>query len=168
MIGALLHETAAARTDDVETALLVQTPRLLGIAYAILRDPGEAEDAVQETWELAWRSWDRLRDPDARGAWLRRICVRRCVRRQRRLRTLQRGDAGIAAETAGTVCAGYGAVEWEQALHRLSVRQRAVVVLHYQFGYTLDECAAQMGCRPGTARQHLARALAHLRRSLDG
>jgi RNA polymerase sigma-70 factor (ECF subfamily) len=167
MIGALLHETAAVRPDDVETALVVQTPRLLGIAYAILRDPGEAEDAVQETWELAWRSWDRLRDPDARGAWLRRICVRRCLRRQRRLRALRHGEAGVGAETTGALCRGYGAVEWELALDRLSVRQRAVVVLHYQFGYTLDECAAQMGCRPGTVRQHLSRALARLRSTLD-
>src|SRR5439155_25490973 len=28
-----------------------------------LRDVQEAEDAVQETMELAWRSWSTLRDP---------------------------------------------------------------------------------------------------------
>jgi RNA polymerase sigma-70 factor, ECF subfamily len=168
MIGALLHESTAHSGDDVDTALAVHTPRLLGIALAILRDPAEAEDAVQETWELAWRSWDRLRDPECRGAWLRRICVRRCVRRQRRLRSLQRSEAGVAVESTGTVCGGYGAVEWELALRRLSVRQRAVVVLHYQFGYTLDECAAQLGCRPGSVRQHLSRGLAKLRSDVDG
>src|SRR5207253_10799386 len=41
----------------------------------------------------------------------------------------------------------------------LTRQQRAVVALHYQYGYTLDECAGLMGCRPGTARSHLARAL---------
>jgi DNA-directed RNA polymerase specialized sigma24 family protein len=168
MIGALLRETTGQRTDDFEAALVVQTPRLLGIALAILRDSAEAEDAVQESWELAWRSWDRLRDPACRGAWLRRICVRRCLRRQRRLRTLQRSETGAAVETAGAICGGYGAVEWDLALRRLSVRQRAVLVLHYQFGYTLDECASQLGCRPGTVRQHLARALTKLRSTLDG
>src|SRR5438270_14096785 len=95
MIGALLRETTAQRIDDFEAALVVHTPRLLGIALAILRDPGEAEDAVQESWELAWRSWDSLRDPGARGAWLCRICVRRCVRRQRRLLTLRRTESGV-------------------------------------------------------------------------
>ena len=49
----------------------------------------------------------------------------------------------------------------------LSRRQRAVVVLHYSYGYTLDECSRFMGCRPGTARQHLARALTHLRETLN-
>ena len=168
MIGALVHDAAARRTAEFDAALVVHTPRLLGIALAILRDPGEAEDAVQESWELAWRSWDSLRDPGARGAWLRRICVRRCVRRQRRLLTLRRAESGVEVETAGAVCDGYRAVEWELALRRLSVRQRAVLVLHYQLGYTLDECAAHLGCRPGTVRQHLSRALARLRRSLDG
>ena len=168
MIGALLRDAAAQRAADFDAALVVQTPRLLGIALAILRDPAEAEDAVQESWELAWRSWDSLRDPDARGAWLRRICVRRCLRRQRRLSILRRVESGVEVETAGAVCDGYRAVEWELALRRLSVRQRAVLVLHYQFGYTLDECAGQLGCRPGTVRQHLARALARLRTILDG
>jgi RNA polymerase sigma factor (sigma-70 family) len=168
MIGALLRDEAARRAADLDAALVVHTPRLLGIALAILRDPAEAEDAVQETWELAWRAWDSLRDPEARGAWLRRICVRRCVRRQRLLSTLRRAESGVEVETTGAVCDGYRDVEWELALRRLSVRQRAVLVLHYQLGYTLDECAAQLGCRPGTVRQHLARALARLRRSLDG
>jgi RNA polymerase sigma factor (sigma-70 family) len=168
MIGALLRDEAARRAADLDAALVVHTPRLLGIALAILRDPAEAEDAVQETWELAWRAWDSLRDPEARCAWLRRICVRRCVRRQRRLSTLRRAESGVEVETTGAVCDGYRDVEWELALRRLSVRQRAVLVLHYQLGYTLDECAAQLGCRPGTVRQHLARALARLRRSLDG
>ncbi|HEX3606900.1 MAG TPA: sigma-70 family RNA polymerase sigma factor [Candidatus Dormibacteraeota bacterium] len=168
MIGALIHEAATARTDDFEAALVTQTPRLLGIAHAILRDAGEAEDAVQETWELAWRSWDRLRDPERRGAWLRTICVRRCVRRQRGLRIRRHAEAHADVDTAGSLCGGYGRVEWELALVRLSVRQRAVLVLHYQLGYTLDECGVHLGCRPGTVRQHLARALAKLRTSLDG
>jgi len=167
MITALPRERAVSRADDFDTALQAQTPRLLGIAVAILRDAGEAEDAVQETWELAWRSWDRLRDPDRRGAWLRSICVRRCLRRQRRLRQRQRSESGAAAADSASLCGGYGEVEWDAALDRLSVRQRAVLVLHYRCGYTLDECAAHLGCRPGTVRQHLARALAQLRRSLD-
>ena len=168
MIGALLGSAAAPLIDDFDTALVTQTPRLLGIAHAILRDPGEAEDAVQETWELAWRSWDRLRDPGARGAWLRTICVRRCVRRQRHLHTLRHAVSAVDVDSAGALCGGYGEVEWEQALVHLSVRQRAVVVLHYQLGYTLDECATHLGCRPGSVRQHLARALAKLRKTLDG
>ena len=56
-----------------------------------------------------------------------------------------------------------GDVEWDRAFGTLSSRQRTVIVLHYLYGYTLDESAQLMRCRPGTARQHLARALSRLR-----
>ncbi|MDQ6846828.1 MAG: hypothetical protein M3019_04495 [Candidatus Dormibacteraeota bacterium] len=55
------------------------------------------------------------------------------------------------------------------AFRRLSTPQRAVFALHVQYGYTLDECARVMGCRPGTARSHLGRAVAKLRKEFaDG
>lgn len=54
----------------------------------------------------------------------------------------------------------------DRACRRLSARQRAVITLHYHFGYSLDECAALMGSRPGTVRSHLNRALEALRREL--
>jgi RNA polymerase sigma-70 factor (ECF subfamily) len=56
----------------------------------------------------------------------------------------------------------------DQACRQLTVQQRAVITLHYHYGYSLDECASLMGCRPGTVRSHLARALATLRRKLGG
>jgi len=52
------------------------------------------------------------------------------------------------------------------AFRSLSTKQRAVVVLHYHHGYSLDECASLLGCRPGTARSHLARALTTMRKEL--
>src|SRR5438445_13371104 len=68
-----------------EAAVLAESGRLFAVAYSSLRDHQEAEDAVQETMELAWRSWDALRDPSKRSAWLRQICVRRAIRTRRRL-----------------------------------------------------------------------------------
>jgi DNA-directed RNA polymerase specialized sigma24 family protein len=68
-----------------EAAVHAEGGRLFAVAYSILRDVQEAEDAVQETMEQAWQSWDALRDPSKRGAWLRQICVRRAIRSRRRL-----------------------------------------------------------------------------------
>jgi RNA polymerase sigma factor (sigma-70 family) len=56
---------------------------------------------------------------------------------------------------------------WDGAFAVLSRQQRAVIALHYYHGYTLDECAGLMGCGPGSARQHLARALRRLRETID-
>jgi RNA polymerase sigma-70 factor (ECF subfamily) len=139
---------------------------LLGLALAILRDKQEAEDAVQDTMELAWRSWRAVRDEDRRSAWLRQICVRRCLRvRHGLVRRLFLTDMPQVADAQALDPVDPAL---DQACRQLTVQQRAVITLHYHYGYSLDECASLMGCRPGTVRSHLARALATLRRKLGG
>jgi DNA-directed RNA polymerase specialized sigma24 family protein len=69
---------------------------------------------------------------------------------------VSRGDANTAAEF----------VDMDRAYRRLSLRQRAAITLNYRHGYSIDECAVFMGCRPGTVRAHLARGLVTLRKEL--
>lgn len=137
---------------------------LFSLAVAMLRDTQEAEDAVQDTMELAWRSWASLRDPEKRTAWLRQICLRRCLRVKRGLlRRLFLDDQPEPVTTFDP-----DDPDLERACRRLSIQQRAVITLHYHYGYSLDECAALMHRRPGTVRSHLARALAALRADVGG
>ena len=53
-----------------------------------------------------------------------------------------------------------------RAYQHLSPRQRAMVTLHHHDGYTVEQCAAFLGCSPGTARSHLGRAMTKLRKEL--
>ena len=55
-------------------------------------------------------------------------------------------------------------LDFDNAFGCLSPLQRAAFVLHFHDGYTLDECGRLLGCRPGTARSHLGRAVAKLRK----
>jgi RNA polymerase sigma-70 factor (ECF subfamily) len=140
--------------------------RLYAIALAILHDQGEAEEAVQETMEFAWRSRSSLRSEGSRAAWLTRICVRQSLCRRRRWFRSGKPDGGEAA-TEVFVPFQPRDLDLHRAYGRLSAKQRAVVSLHYGHGYTLDECAALMRSRPGTVRSHLARALTALREELQ-
>ena len=151
-----------------------QARRLYGLAFSILRDAGEAEDAVQETMVRAWRRWDSLRDEAVRTGWLTRICVNHCLTRRSLLARLPWPSGGRddvlpvhSASPAGSNVGDPRGARLHDAFGRLSVRQRAVLSLHYHYGYSLDEAAALIGCRPGTARSHLARGLAALRTELD-
>ena len=54
--------------------------RLYAVATLILRDPHQAEDAVQEALLHAWQHIEALRDPAAFEAWLHRITVRACYK----------------------------------------------------------------------------------------
>jgi RNA polymerase sigma factor (sigma-70 family) len=154
---------------DFEDVFAREQRRLFGIAFAIIRDPLEAEDAVQETGLQAWRGWSLVADPDRSGAWLTTICVRHCVRRRRLwLRSLRRGAGDHAELVAATDHLRYDGryVDLDRAYLRLSRQQRAVITLHYQHGHPVAACAALMGCSTGAAATHLSRALAKLRKEL--
>jgi RNA polymerase sigma factor (sigma-70 family) len=149
-------------------AVRPEVQRLFALAYSILRDRNEAEDAVQETMVLAWKAWSTLRDRDHPGPWLAKICVNHCLRRRHlltnRWRTMNTREEDAMARTAAPVQGRM--IDLDRAYLKLSVQQRAVVVLTYHYGYTVVEAAELMGCAAGTARSHLARALTTLRKEL--
>jgi RNA polymerase sigma-70 factor (ECF subfamily) len=137
-----------------------QSSRLFAIALGILRNRQEAEDAVQETMFKAWKSWHSVRAEEKRNAWLARVCVNHCISRYRQgLRAWLSIDDGPEP----SVEMDHVDPDMDQAYRRLSSQQRVVITLHYQQGYSLDECAEIMKIRPGTVRSHLARALEQMR-----
>jgi RNA polymerase sigma factor (sigma-70 family) len=153
----------ASEVLTFEQAVNVHSRPLFSLAFTILGDRQEAEDAVQDTLELAWKSWNTLRDPGRRAGWLKQICLHRCLR-------VRRGFLGIVFLTERDPDPRpmqSRDPDLDRVFRRLSPHQRVVLTLHYQYGYELDECATLIGCRPGTARSHLARALTHLRQELS-
>ncbi|HEY2703778.1 MAG TPA: sigma-70 family RNA polymerase sigma factor [Candidatus Dormibacteraeota bacterium] len=162
------EEEASVRRHEFEGAVRLESARLLSLAFSILRDAGDAEDAVQETMVRAWRAWESLADPDRRGAWLTRICVNHCLRSRRRSdRWLLWSDRRTDdADPAYLPTIDESDLDIDRAFRRLTLHQRTVITLHYHYGYSLDECAELIACRPGTVRSHLARALATLRREI--
>jgi RNA polymerase sigma-70 factor (ECF subfamily) len=162
-----------ARTADGESLfdqLVFQKRHLLFLlAFGILRDRGEAEDAVQETLVRAWRSWAKSSGYDDRLGWAKRICVNYCISRRRSL--LSRGfftnhsiSKDLPAE--GGALNAAEAIDMDRAIRRLSVKQRAALALTKGHGHSVEEAAALMGCSPGSVRTHIARGLAGLRREM--
>jgi Sigma-70 region 2 len=79
----------AMHGDHAAFALLAgqAISRLHSVAWLILRNQHDAEDAVQDALICAWRELPRLRDAERFDAWLRRLLVNAChdvSRRQRR------------------------------------------------------------------------------------
>ncbi|MGA8361423.1 MAG: sigma-70 family RNA polymerase sigma factor [Candidatus Dormiibacterota bacterium] len=151
-----------------EAVVVADVRRLYSLALSILDDRGEAEDAVQETLLKAWQSWDSLSKMDRQAAWLTRVCVNVCVSRRRMLRSRGWPWPGLLDRAVPQPGGWHEAesVDMDRAYGRLSNMQRAAITLNYRHGYSVDECAAFMGCRPGTVRTHLERGLATLRKEL--
>src|SRR5690348_383281 len=58
--------------------------RLFRVARGVLNDDGEAEDAVQEAWTLAFRKLGTFRGEASLLTWMTRIVLNECYGRLRR------------------------------------------------------------------------------------
>jgi RNA polymerase sigma-70 factor (ECF subfamily) len=163
-----------ARDGDVDafTQLVkVSAPRLHGVANLILRDPDRAKDAVQDALMSAWRDLGALRDADAWDAWLRRLTVRSCYRlanKDRRRTLIEQEIAPVEPYTRlPDASADIADRLWvEDAIRRLDMDQRVVVVLHYYLDLPLRQVAEIIDIPFGTAASRLHRGLESLRASL--
>ncbi len=160
--------TERGRYTEFDALARGEAGRLYRVALAILGDPGEAEDVLQETMVAGWRRWSALQHYEDQSRWLTRVCVR-CSLRHRRLRarmTLWPPERWPSLPSGAPAGLDERLVDFHRALGTLSPAQRAMIVLHFRNGLTIDECASYLGCRPGTARSHLGRAVGKLRKEI--
>ncbi len=133
-------------------------------ALAILRDPDEARDAVQESALKAWRKLGQLHGRDSARAWFLAIVANHCrsVRRGRwwsveRRPQIDRTD--LPAET--------DSVDIERALARLPEDDRLVLFLHFYLDLPLEEVGTVLGLSAAGAKTRVYRAAKKLRPGLE-
>jgi RNA polymerase sigma-70 factor (ECF subfamily) len=133
--------------------------RLWRAVYAFVGNADVASDAVSEAFAQCIRRGGDVRDP---RAWVWRAAF-----------AIARGDVVERArwtalpEAEPAAPADSGSDRIMTALSRLSVKQRAVVLLRHYAGYRSREVAALLGMAPATVRVHLARARKSLERALE-
>ena len=136
------------------------------VAYARRRAaPAEADDAVAETFLVAWR---RLEDvPADASAWLLGV-ARRVLANQRRAAARRSAlAADVAHTTAPELRPAATAAPVMQAIATLPERDRAALLLAAWEGLSTAEIAVALGCSRAAAKVRLHRARRKLRRSLD-
>src|SRR3954451_19730003 len=69
--------------DELEVWLKQDYGMAYRTACLVLRDPVDAQDAVQEAFLRVWRFRDAVPAGDARKAWLYRVVVNACISRIR-------------------------------------------------------------------------------------
>ena len=168
----LIRRAARGDAEAFDALARDRIDRLFAIAFRILRDHHDAEDAVQQALWTAWTDLPGLRDPERFDAWLYRLLVRGCFRsgRSRRRRLSIVRPLPDADETGGGID-GSRDVEARDTLDRafalLGTEHRSVVVMHHYLGMPLEEIAEVLGVPSGTARSRLHYALRRLRAAIE-
>jgi RNA polymerase sigma-70 factor (ECF subfamily) len=175
-----LVEQARRGDADAFVALIEERQvAMTRVATAILRDPADVADALQETLVSLWRELPRLRSADAFPAWADRVLVNACrlvLRRRGRRRVheiaLAEGSAASGEGTAGKGRTAAFDVElaereaFDRAFETLDAEARAILVLHHLEGRAVGEIAAVLGIPVGTAKSRLFTARRRLEDAL--
>jgi RNA polymerase sigma-70 factor, ECF subfamily len=165
-MGPDLIDRAKRGDKEAFTGLVLDLgDRLYSVAFRILRDAVRAEDAVQQTFLVAWRELPTLRDDGRLEAWLYRLLVNACYAEIRHTRRWQPGLRLVSdVDPSGDVAQRD---ELERAFRQLSTEHRAVLVLHHYLGYSGAEVADVLGLSPGTVRSRLHYARQHVRAAIE-
>ena len=129
------------------------------IAYRILEDKQDAEDAVSESLEKIFRNIDKIIAidcPQTRGYIV--TIIRNTSYTVYRKRKQYRGGA----EDAMRLNSGMSEDTLKACLDRLSERNRRVIILHYHYGYSMKEIGQIMGVSVEAAKKMCQRAKAEL------
>lgn len=173
---ALGADLVAPRTSARASAFRALMGGVLDDAYrraaVLLGNRFEAEDAVHDAAERAWRSWGSLRDSAQFEAWFARILVNVCrdrLRKRRRVAVIEVSNEGIDApdDRAERRAQALGdRARVLDVLARLSADQRISIVLRYEADLTVPQIARLTGAPEGTIKSRLHSALIKLRSEL--
>ena len=171
--------TTAQDPTDVAFSRLVEdyTDFALNIAFRMLRNHYDAEDAVQEAFISAYRAFPKFRGQSKVSTWLYRIVVNACLMkiRKEKMRTEYLTDthyddavvrdwrhnpeqATINSELHDVL---------ESGLDRLAPDLRTAVVLRDVQGLSSDEAAEALGVTVANLKSRLHRGRVLLRKYLE-
>jgi RNA polymerase sigma-70 factor (ECF subfamily) len=143
-------------------------------AFVFTSSVADAEEAAQDGFLKAWGALARFRDGEPFRPWLlaivaneartrRRAAARRAEWTRRAAAAEPPPDRSDGLDPLALAIAGERRGELLAALAALRPRDREVLSLRYLLDMSEHEMALALGCRDGTVKSRLSRALGRLR-----
>ncbi len=137
-------------------------PTLFRVAFAILRNRTDCEDAAQNAVLKAYRNLGSLKQRGYFKTWLISILKNECFDMLKHRRpTLDVTEQELSYEMA------VPDVDLNRAFDQLSPEERLTITLYYYEGYDTREIAKLTEVSEGTVRSRLSRGRASLRAMLQ-
>ncbi len=162
-----------ARVGDVERIVHEHARFVFGVAYSVLRNREDAEDAAQETFLRLSRQRNLAEIRDVR-LWLARVAWRVAVDRTRKHRELSGEEVSHLLEATADSAPGAEQVMLERQMKQLLDRMiaglprelREVVLLTTAQEMSSADVAEVLGIPEGSVRQRMFRARQILREKM--
>jgi RNA polymerase sigma-70 factor (ECF subfamily) len=166
--SAVQDETRQHDQEEALAAIVSQyAPTLYRVAFSVLRNPSDAEDAVQETFLRVLRHRNDLGEIRDHRVWLVRIVWNIVLDRKRRAKTRPETDDvdevarvlpsnGLSAEQRAAAAQHHAHVL--RCVERLPAKEREVLVLSAFEELTSVEIASVLSITESSVRSRLFRA----------
>jgi RNA polymerase sigma-70 factor (ECF subfamily) len=152
---------------DFETLVDEHSREIFAYLWRMLRDPQDAEDALQETFLRAFRGFPRLEDDSNLRAWLYKIATNVAFTQLKKRKRLASRTTDL---TEFTPIAASDNLEQRdllavvlQAVEKLPYKQHASVMLRNYQGFSYEEIGQVLDCSPEAARANVYQAIKKLR-----
>ena len=132
------------------------------VAWSILRNDVDVQDALQDAVLKAWEKRDKLRDEKFFRTWITRILINACYDTQRKRRRIVSMD-----EIPESTVSNAPDPELAVALQALPEKLRLPLVLCYSEGMSYEETADVLRIPITTLRGRLRRGKEELRKELN-
>jgi RNA polymerase sigma factor (sigma-70 family) len=136
------------------------------LAYGMLQDANECEDALQDASFKAWRAFPRLREGSDLRSWFLTIVANECRQRRRSRWWSTLEVESPPARLSEDHAPGLGddaAIELRRALNRIPSDMKMVLVLRYYLDFPFEDIGRVMGASAAAAKSRTHRALSRLR-----
>jgi len=170
---ALLRRVARGENAALAELIRRHQVRLFHLAYRLLKNRTEAEDAVQEVFIKAYKNASRFEPKSTVSAWLHRITANHCLNRLRQHNPLDSSEEGEAEAIGDPAANPLEALEerdlarrLEELLNALPEKQRRALVLKRFAGFSYQEIATNLGTSAAAVDGLLKRARQFLRAGL--
>ena len=136
---------------------------LYRVARTLSSNESDCEDAVQQAILTAYDKLDNLRNEKFFKTWLTRILINECYKIRRKSCFV----ISFEDYTADIPSDGKIDNELRDAVFRLPIKLRSVIVLYYIEGYSVEETAYMLKLPQGTVKSRLHKARKLLKTMLD-
>jgi RNA polymerase sigma-70 factor (ECF subfamily) len=159
-LESLAEADRAGPFADLVAPLIPAAQRL---AYGMLQNPQDCEDAVQEATFKAWRAFPRLRENSELRPWFLTIVANECRQRRRNRWWSILKMAAPADDLPAPRGVDEGAMDLRLAVGKLPTDMKLAIVLRFYLDLSFDEVARILGVSNVAARARVYRALHRLR-----